>query len=44
MPWTETSAVEQRIKFIEDLHRGLYSMNDLCDRYGIMGVGVLRSA
>lgn len=35
MPWTETSTVEQRLKFIEDLHRGLYSMKDLCERYSI---------
>jgi transposase InsO family protein len=35
MPWTETSPVEQRIKFIADLHLGLYSMSDLCARYSI---------
>ena len=35
MPWTETSPVEQREKFIADLHRGLYSMTDLCERYSI---------
>jgi transposase InsO family protein len=35
MPWKEISPVEQRIKFIADLHRGLYSMTDLCDRYGV---------
>jgi len=35
MPWTETSPVEQRERFIADLHRGLYSMTDLCERYSI---------
>lgn len=35
MSWTETSPVEQREKFIADLQRGLYSMTELCERYGI---------
>lgn len=35
MPWLETSPVEQRDRFIHD-HRGaLYTMVELCARYGI---------
>ena len=35
MPWLETSPMEQRERFIDDQHRGLYTMTDLCERYAI---------
>ncbi len=35
MPWLETSPVEQRERFIADHRRGLYTMTELCARYGI---------
>lgn len=35
MPWTETSPMEQRERFIADDQRGLYSRTELCQRYGI---------
>jgi len=35
MPWNETSPVDQRERFIADVRAGLYSMTELCERYGI---------
>lgn len=35
MPWMETSPVEQRERFIADHRSGLYTVTDLCVRYGI---------
>lgn len=35
MPWLETVPMEQRRQFIEDSQEGLYSMTELCARYGI---------
>jgi transposase InsO family protein len=35
MPWLETIPVEQRERFISDHQHGLYSMAELCARYGI---------
>ena len=35
MPWTETSPMEQREQFIADHRVGLFTMLDLCARYGI---------
>lgn len=35
MPWMETSPMEQRIRFIEDHRRDLYTMTELCERYSI---------
>ena len=35
MPWLETAPVEQRERFIADVRAGLYSMTELCERYGI---------
>ena len=35
MPWLETAPVEQRERFIGDVDAGLYSMTELCERYGI---------
>ena len=35
MPWLETSRVEQRERFIRDHRLELYTMAELCTRYGI---------
>lgn len=35
MPWQETDPVDQRRKFVMDLNSGLWTMTELCDRYGI---------
>jgi hypothetical protein len=35
MPWQETDPVDQRRKFVKDLASGLWTMSELCDRYGI---------
>lgn len=35
MPWLETAPMEQRERFIADHRRALYSMTELCARYGI---------
>src|SRR2546427_3643055 len=35
MPWRETSSMTERKRFIDDTHRGLFSMTELCARYGI---------
>ena len=35
MPWLETAPMDQRERFIADVRAGLYSMTELCERYGI---------
>jgi putative transposase len=35
MPWNETSPVDQRERFIADVRAGLFTMTELCERYGI---------
>jgi len=35
VPWTETTPVDQRMRFIVDLKRGLHSMTELCEMYGV---------
>ena len=35
MPWLETDPVQQRERFIADVHAGLNSMTELCEHYGI---------
>lgn len=35
MPWAETSIVQERIRFIADYNSGLYSMTELCFRFGV---------
>src|SRR5215212_7131696 len=35
MPWQEMSPMEQRAQFLSDHHRELYSMRELCARYGV---------
>ncbi len=35
MPWAETEPMKERTRFVTDAERGLYSMTELCARYGI---------
>lgn len=35
MPWMETSPMEERVRFIDDLSSYLYTMTELCELYGI---------
>ncbi len=35
MPWRETHAMDQRMKFILEWKAGLESKTELCRRYGI---------
>jgi transposase InsO family protein len=35
MPWAETEPMKERARFIADVEGGLYSMTELCERYGI---------
>ena len=35
MPWAETEPMKERARFIADAEGGLYSMTELCERYGI---------
>ena len=35
MPWLETAPMEQRERFIRDQQLALYTMTELCARYGI---------
>ncbi len=35
MPWAETSAVQERIRFIADYESKLYSMTERCKRLGV---------
>src|SRR5215813_11970790 len=35
MPWMETSAAGQRLRFVEEFVSGQWSMTELCERYGI---------
>ena len=35
MPWTETSPMFERQRFIDDSRSGFFRMAELCDRYGI---------
>lgn len=35
MPWTETAPMKERMRFVTDWERDLYSMVELCERYGV---------
>ena len=35
MPWTETEPMKERTRFVVEVERGLSSMSELCERYGI---------
>ena len=35
MPWSKTSPMKERIRFVADFQRGLFSTSELYDRYHI---------
>ena len=35
MPWRETSAMEERLRFVQDVHRPGWSLAELCRRYEV---------
>lgn len=35
MPWLQTNPMDERMRFIVSLNEGLYSMTELCERFGI---------
>ena len=35
MPWSETTKMRERVRFVGDLEGELFSMSELCQRYGI---------
>lgn len=35
MPWLETDVIKERNRFVLDYESGLFSMSELCERYGI---------
>jgi putative transposase len=35
MPWRETSAMDERLRFVQDVHRPGWSVAELCRRYGV---------
>jgi putative transposase len=35
MPWTKTSALQERIRFVKGYQSGLYPMTELCARFGV---------
>jgi putative transposase len=35
MAWKETSPMRERLRFVDDFERDLFSMSELCERYGI---------
>jgi putative transposase len=35
MPWKETDRVNERLRFVAQAQEGLYSMAELCERYGV---------
>jgi transposase InsO family protein len=38
MPWNETTKMRERVRFIGDFEQELFSMSELCQRYGISRV------
>src|ERR1051326_2532195 len=35
MPWRETSAMDERLRFVQDVHRPGWSIAELCRRYEV---------
>lgn len=35
MPWRETSPMDQRLRFIADYEKRLFSVSELCARFGV---------
>src|SRR6266508_4930206 len=38
MPWSETTTMLERMRFVVDAEEDLFSMTELCERYGISRV------
>ena len=38
MPWSETTKMRERMRFVLDVEEDLYTMTELCERYGISRV------
>jgi len=38
MPWSETTKMQERVRFVVDAEEELFSMTELCQRYGISRV------
>src|SRR5215813_10652792 len=38
MPWSETTKMQERMRFVLDAQEELFSMTELCGRYGISRV------
>ncbi len=38
MPWSETTKMRERMRFVVDVEEDLFSMTELCERYGISRV------
>jgi putative transposase len=38
MPWRETSSMDQRLQFVLEYHRGLLTMSELAEHYGVSRV------
>jgi transposase InsO family protein len=38
MPWSETTKMRERMRFVLDAEEGLFTMTELCERYGISRV------
>ena len=35
MPWSETTPMKERLRFVKDYRRGLFGMRELCAHYGV---------
>ena len=35
MPWRETCAMDERLRFVQDVHRPGWSLSDVCQRYAV---------
>ncbi len=35
MPWRETSPMQERLRFVQDIHRPGWSFTEVCHRYGV---------
>ena len=35
MPWAQTAPMQERIRFIQDFRSELFTMTELCERFGI---------
>ncbi len=38
MPWSETTKMRERMRFVLDAEKDMFTMTELCERYGISRV------